>query len=71
MGTNGSYLNSDSNGISSPQKIEGQDVVTWCTTSLAAQYKCTQLAEVIAKERTLFGPEYIELQCVRVRYDNT
>ncbi|KAI8423112.1 hypothetical protein MSG28_014195 [Choristoneura fumiferana] len=53
------------NGVFTAPKVEGQDVVTWCTTSIPEQAKCEKLMKIAQLDRGLFGPDYIELQCKR------
>ncbi|XP_053619563.1 transferrin 2 [Plodia interpunctella] len=45
--------------------IEGQEVLTWCTTSLLEHEKCEKLMRIVMLDKGLFGEEYIELQCKR------
>lgn len=58
------------NGVFTAPKVEGQDIVTWCTTSIPEQAKCEKLIKIAQLDRGLFGSDYIELQCKRVRKDN-
>lgn len=53
------------NGINKLPKVEGQDVITWCTTSILEQTKCEKLAKSVMQDKGLFGKDYIELQCKR------
>ncbi|CAH0721117.1 unnamed protein product, partial [Brenthis ino] len=46
-------------------KVEGEDVVSWCTTSIAEQKKCEKLADAIIKDKGLFGKHFFEIQCKR------
>jgi hypothetical protein len=64
----GGYYGSESisNGINRIQKVEGQDVVTWCTTSVPEQEKCEKLMKTIIQDKGLFDKDFIELQCKRV-----
>lgn len=53
------------NEVFVPPKVEGQDVVTWCTTSIAAQEKCEKLTKIAQLDKGLLGADYIEIQCKR------
>ncbi|XP_047539864.1 melanotransferrin [Vanessa atalanta] len=46
-------------------KVEGQDFITWCTTSIPEQKKCLKLANISVQDKGLFGQDYIEIQCKR------
>ncbi|CAH0597731.1 unnamed protein product [Chrysodeixis includens] len=53
------------NGVGKAPKVEGQDVITWCTTSLLENEKCEKLAKSVIQDKGLFGKDFIELQCKR------
>ncbi|XP_050357433.1 melanotransferrin [Nymphalis io] len=53
------------NDISYQPKVEGEDFITWCTTSIAEQKKCLKLANISVQDKGLFGQDYIEIQCKR------
>ncbi|XP_048001639.1 melanotransferrin [Leguminivora glycinivorella] len=53
------------NEVFVPPKVEGQDVVSWCTTSIAAQEKCEKLTKIAQLDKGLLGADYIEIQCKR------
>ncbi|KAH9643184.1 hypothetical protein HF086_010636 [Spodoptera exigua] len=53
------------NGINKVPKIEGQDIITWCTTSLLENQKCEKLAQSVLQDKGLFGKDFIELKCKR------
>lgn len=54
------------NDINKVPKVEGADLITWCTTSVLEQAKCEKLARSVMQDKGLFGRDYIELQCKRV-----
>ncbi|KAL4708556.1 hypothetical protein ACJJTC_014164 [Scirpophaga incertulas] len=55
-----------SNGINNKDhKIEGEDVVTWCVTSILAQEKCEKLMKTVIQDKGLFNNDFIEIQCKR------
>lgn len=56
------------NNIAQETLTEGQDVVTWCTTSLLEQEKCEKLAKTAMQDKGLFGKDYIEIHCKRVSF---
>ncbi|CAK1541060.1 unnamed protein product [Leptosia nina] len=62
-----SYYRSESisNGIHEIPKVEGTDIVTWCTTSVPEQKKCQKLAKTVLQDKGLFGKDFIEVQCKR------
>ncbi|XP_049880568.1 melanotransferrin [Pectinophora gossypiella] len=67
--TNAGYYSKESvqniiHDIKTP-KIEGQDIVTWCTTSVLEQAKCEKLMVTAMQDKGLFGRDYFELQCKR------
>ncbi|KAJ0170825.1 hypothetical protein K1T71_013597 [Dendrolimus kikuchii] len=66
-GVKGSYFDSKNviNSIGSIPKVEGQDIITWCTTSILEQEKCEKLMETAMQDKGLFGTDYIELNCKR------
>ncbi|KAL0811384.1 hypothetical protein ABMA28_009793 [Loxostege sticticalis] len=47
------------------QRVEGQNVITWCTISGPEQEKCETLMRTAMLDKGLFGADYIELQCKR------
>ncbi|CAB3258368.1 unnamed protein product [Arctia plantaginis] len=53
------------NDINKVPKVEGEDIITWCTTSLLEQAKCEKLARSVMQDKGLFGKDFIELQCKR------
>lgn len=53
------------NGINKVPKVEGQDIITWCTVSLLETQKCEKLAKSVLQDKGLFGKDFIELQCKR------
>ncbi|XP_041985577.1 melanotransferrin [Aricia agestis] len=65
VGVSGSFRDSAGNRIEELNKVEGQDLITWCTTSILEQTKCEQLANITAQEKDLFGLDYIPLKCKR------
>ncbi|XP_050683474.1 melanotransferrin isoform X1 [Leptidea sinapis] len=67
VSVSGSYYGSQgvSNGIIQEPKIEGQDLVTWCTTSIPEQEKCEKLAKAVLQDKGLFGKNFIEIKCKR------
>lgn len=64
-----SYYGSESisNGILGENKIEGKDILTWCTTSKSEQKKCEKLARTMLQDKGLFGKDFIEIRCKQVR----
>ncbi|XP_045455298.1 melanotransferrin [Melitaea cinxia] len=46
-------------------KVEGEDFVTWCTTSKAEQSKCELLARASQLDKAFYGQDYIEIRCKR------
>lgn len=66
----GSIYSSESisNGILKDVRVEGQDVVTWCTVSALEQEKCEKLMRTAMQDKGLFGKDYIDLRCIRVSY---
>ncbi|XP_045506749.1 melanotransferrin [Colias croceus] len=62
-----SYYGSESlsNGIHREEKVEGRDMVTWCTTSIPEQTKCEKLAKAVLQDKGLFGKDFIEIECKR------
>lgn len=65
--TNASIYGSENaiNGINKVPKVEGQDIITWCTTSLLENQKCEKLAQSVLQDKGLFGKDFIELKCRR------
>ncbi|CAH2244764.1 jg22216, partial [Pararge aegeria aegeria] len=61
---NANYFGSEtlSNGVLVP-KVEGEDVVSWCTTSVLEQKKCLKLSQTAMQDKGLFGRDYIDIQC--------
>ncbi|XP_026754449.2 melanotransferrin [Galleria mellonella] len=51
------------NSLSERTKVEGQDLVTWCTVSVLEQQKCEKLMKTVILDKGLFGDDYIEIQC--------
>ncbi|XP_045780412.1 melanotransferrin isoform X1 [Maniola jurtina] len=64
---NASYYGSESisNGIFVEPKVEGVDIVSWCTTSVLEQKKCEKLSQTAMQDKGLFGRDYIEIRCKR------
>ncbi|CAH0401632.1 unnamed protein product [Chilo suppressalis] len=59
------YGSESVNSLSKNPKVEGEEVITWCTTSILAQEKCEMLMKYSMQDKGLFGNDYIELQCKR------
>lgn len=66
------YQNFDSESINrngihgSSTRVEGKDLVTWCTVSIAEQQKCEYLAKNATLDKGLFGKDFIEIECKQV-----
>ncbi|CAH2097003.1 unnamed protein product [Euphydryas editha] len=58
-----SIINENDNNYKN--KVEGEDFITWCTTSKAEQNKCQQLARTSVLDKGLYGQDYIEIRCKR------
>ncbi|XP_032523244.2 transferrin 2 [Danaus plexippus] len=54
-----------SNSIPLNEKIEGENILTWCTTSVAENEKCEKLIKIAMQDKSLFGKDWIEIQCKR------
>lgn len=67
--TAANYFGSESilNDNNYKNKIEGEDFVTWCTTSKAEHSKCQQLSRTSQLDKAFYGQDYIEIRCKRVR----
>lgn len=60
----GSFYGSENiNSIGNVPIVEGQDILTWCTTSALEQEKCEKLTKTAIQDKGLFGKDYIELSC--------
>ncbi|KAM3960674.1 transferrin 2 [Aphomia sociella] len=51
------------NSLFESNKVEGQDMVTWCTISALEQQKCEKLTKTMMLDKGLFGKDYIEMHC--------
>ncbi|XP_049863001.1 melanotransferrin [Schistocerca gregaria] len=45
--------------------IDMLEKMTWCTTSSAEQRKCKQFADAVDRDKALFGPDLMKLDCVQ------